>query len=72
MRGKEEREARGGREKEEKEIRKRKNEERKSKGREKRPISGCLTSADETIHPSECFGKRACGARVGVSRATNK
>ena len=39
---------------------------------EKRARSGCLTSANETICPSQCFGKRACGARVGVSSAANK
>ena len=41
-------------------IKKRK-ERGKSKGREKQPRSGCLTSADETIRPSQCFSKRACG-----------
>ena len=33
---------------------------------EKRARSGCLTSANETIHPSLCFGKRVCGECVGV------
>ena len=40
---------------------------------EKRTRSGCLTSTNnETIRPSQCLGKRACGARVGVSSAANK
>ena len=31
---------------------------------------GCLTSANnETIRPSQCLSKRACGACVGVSSA---
>ena len=46
---------------------KKRKERGKSKGREKRARSRCLTRADETLRPSQCFGKRACGARVGVS-----
>ena len=59
-------------EKKRKRKKKKRKERGKSKGREKRARSGCLTSADKTICPSQCFGKRACGARVGVSSAANK
>ena len=39
---------------------------------EKRARSGSLISANETIRPSQCLGKRGCGACVGVSSAANK
>jgi len=34
---------------------------------------GCLTSANnETIRPSQCLSKRACGVHVGVSSTDNE
>ena len=67
------RERRGKKRSEEKSVRrgKAKGERKKQRPREATK-NGCLTSADETIRSSKCFGKRACGARVGVSSAANK